>query len=190
MVIKGEWSAKIAVGMIVALTGLITGCGSDEEPQPIAGSGSRPAQQFYDYRLIDSQDGVKQWVLESDVMQKFAGEDEVHLVEMTVTFYQEGEFFSTLVADSGRAHLNTKNLFAWGDVVVTTADGRRLETQELYYDNEREIIHNDVFDRLTRQDDVVTAIGLEATPDLSEIVLKQRVSGEISDEALEENERR
>jgi hypothetical protein len=71
-------------------------------------------------------------------------------------------------------------------VVVVTEDGRRLETQELYYDNERGLIHNDVFDRLTRGDDVVTGVGLEATPDLEYIEIKQRVQAEVGDAAVED----
>jgi LPS export ABC transporter protein LptC len=175
--------------VIVAGGGGMVGCGGDEPAGRSLGPGPRPEQHFYDYRLIESRDGVKQWLLESDEMFKFADDQHVQLVDLQMEFYRDGEYFSTLVADSGRAHTVTKNLFAWGDVVVETEDGRRLETQELHYDNERNLIHNDVFDRLTRGEDVVTGIGLEASPDLSEVVIKQRVQAEIGDDTAAGSDR-
>jgi len=174
--------------LLAGLAAFATACGGDQESPRALGPGPYPEQRFYDYRLIESKDGVKQWLLESDEMQKFSNDPTAHLVDVHMRFYRDGEFFSTLVADSGRAHSVTKNVFMWGHVVVETEDGRRLETEELYYDNERGLIHNDVFDRLTREEDVVTGIGLEATPDLEYIEIKQRVQADVGDDALEEGD--
>jgi LPS export ABC transporter protein LptC len=179
----------LTVAVTCLLVGFAGGCGTGDETVSERSAGPHPEQQFYDYRLIESKDGVKQWLLESDTMQKFAGEQEVHLVTVRMKFYRDGAFFSTLIADSGRANLTTKNLFAWGNVEVTTHDGRRLETSELHYDNERGIIHNDVFDRMTQGEDVVTGIGLEATPDLDYIEIRQRVQGEVGDDTAAGSER-
>ncbi len=71
-------------------------------------------------------------------------------------------------------------------MVVVTDDGRRLETEELFFDNETELIHNEVFNRFTRGDDVMTGIGLEATPDLEYIEIKQKVEAEVGDETPDE----
>ncbi|MFO7654374.1 MAG: LPS export ABC transporter periplasmic protein LptC [Candidatus Krumholzibacteriia bacterium] len=179
------------LALAASLLGLafLAGCSKEESDGRSLGPGPHPEQRFYDYRLVESDEGVKQWLLESDEMSRFAGEQQVHLVNLHMTFYQDGEDFSSLVADSGRAHTVTKDLFAWGDVVVETRDGRRLETQELYYDNQTGLIHNDVFDRLVRGEDVVTGIGLEATPDLEYIEIKQRVQGEVGDAAAAGGER-
>jgi len=96
-------------------------------------------------------------------------------------FFQDGEHFSVLTADSGRADLQSKNVHTWGGVVVITDDGRKLETEDLYFNNETELIHNDVFNRFTRETDVMTGIGLEATPDLRYIELREDVQAEVDD---------
>lgn len=181
--------ASLSLPLLIALLALASSCGSADKPVSGRSSGPHPEQQFRDYRLIESKQGVKQWLLESDLMQKFAGDQDIHLVTVHMKFYRDGEYFSTLISDSGRANLNNKNLFAWGNVEVKTHDGRRLETSELYYDDERGIIYNDVFDRLTRGEDIVTGIGLEATPDLEYIEIKQRVQGEVGDDATAGSER-
>jgi len=171
---------------------LLSGCG-DGADDTAASAVSHPAQempeqQIFDYRLIESSAGVRQWVLESDEMQKFVGQRPVLLITVKMDFYKEGEYFSTLTADSGLANLQTNDIHTWGDVVVETRDGRRLETSELFFSNETQLIHNDVFDRFTRADDVVTGIGLEATPDLEYIEIKQRVEAEVSDETSTEGD--
>ncbi len=171
-----------AAGLSLLL--LVAAC--DQDAESVATKAAEPtrevpAQQFFDYRLIESKGGVKQWVLESAEMQKFTGQRDVIMREVHMDFYQDGEHFSVLTADSGRANLHTKDIHTWGNVVVITDDGRQLETEDLYFNNETELIHNDVFNRFTRDSDVMTGIGLEATPDLEYIELKRDVKAEVDD---------
>ena len=169
----------------------LAGCLNSDEPAqtvtPAAKTGRKPEQQFFDYRLIESEKGIRLWVLQSDKMLKYAGEKDVQLVTLHMDFFKQGEHFSVLTADSGRANLKTKDIHAWGNVIVITDDGRKLETEELYFNNATQLIHNDVFDRFTRDGDVLTGIGLEATPDLEYIEIKQNVEAQVEDEANAES---
>ena len=176
------------VSILVPL--LLAGCfGNEDAEQESASTRPRardreliPEQQIFDYRFIETKQGVRQWVLESDEMLKYPGQEGMLLVNLKMDFFKEGAYHSTLTADSGRANKITKDVHAWGTVVVVTEDGRKLETEELFFDNRRELIHNDVFDKLTRDGDVVTGIGLEATPDLEYIELKDDVQAHVGDD--------
>ncbi len=163
----------------------VSACEQDTELASSTATGEpvaeKPAQQFFDYRLIESNAGIKQWVLQSAEMQKFTGQRDAILFDVHMDFFQDGEHFSVLTADSGRANLHTKNIHTWGNVVIITDDGRKLETEQLYFNNETELIHNDVFNRFTRQTDIMTGMGLEATPDLEYIELKRDVQAEVAD---------
>ena len=174
-----------------AFLAVVLGCGESGEPAQTATPGARtervPEQEFFEYRLIESEAGIRQWVLQSEKMLKFTGEKDVHLVILQMDFFKGGEHFSVLTADSGLANLTTKDIHTWGNVVVVTDDERRLETEELYFNNETQLIHNDVFNRFTRDGDVLTGIGLEATPDLEYIEIKQEVEAEVEDEASQES---
>jgi LPS export ABC transporter protein LptC len=177
----------IALMLAVVLSGCAqseTGTAS-ERPDS---TGPLPEQTFYDYRAIETDDGVREYVLDSDLMQKFPNREELHLVRVKMDFYQEGEYFSTLTSDSGRANPTTKNVFVWGHVVMVTIDHRRLITEELSYDSSAGLIRNDVFNTIDRDQDVVTGIGLEATPDLEYWTLKKQVEATVGDETTQELE--
>ncbi len=177
-----------ALGMMLfsVLAFSLGGCNSDEGAAPVVPKSkeekkSIPEQQFFDYKLIETDKGIRQWVLKSDEMQKFPGQTDVLLVTVTMDFFREGEQFSVLTADSGLANPTTHDIHTWGSVVIVTNDGRKLETEELFFDNKTELIHNDVLDRFTRDGDVVTGIGLEATPDLEYIEIKNRFNSDVVD---------
>jgi LPS export ABC transporter protein LptC len=167
-----------------------TGDPDDERRDSVAVDAGAPVpeQIFYDYRLRESEAAVPQWILQSQEMRKYTGREDLELITVKMDFYDEGEYFSTLTSDSGTADTRTNDVFVWGDVVVVTADGRRLYTEELYYDSRSGLVHNDVFNRLEEGDDVITGIGLEATPDLDYIQIKQQVEAEVGDESLQEEE--
>jgi LPS export ABC transporter protein LptC len=185
-------TVPLVVGCVLLAS--VLGCGDTGdtgEPSQAAAPGAKtgrvPERQFFDYRLIESEAGVRQWALQSEKMLKYSGEKDVHLVDLHMDFFKEGAHFSVLTADSGRANLTTKDIHNWGNVVVITDDGRRLETEELFFNNETQLIHNDVFNRFTRDGDVLTGMGLEATPDLEYIEIKQKVEAEVEDEANAES---
>ena len=54
---------------------VVLGCGDAEEPVQTAAPGAKkarvPEQQFFGYRLIESEAGIRQWVLQSEKMLKF-----------------------------------------------------------------------------------------------------------------------
>jgi len=176
----------IGLFWLILLAGI--GCvETDEVPQPVSDE-VIPDQEIYDYQLIESNDGIKEWILVSQRMERFADREDVELYTVTMDFYKNGEYFSTLTSRRGRANVRSKNLFAWGEVVVVTEDGRRLETEELHYKDAAERIHNDVYNRFSWEEDVMTGYGLEATPDLEYLEIKEQVNAEIEDENDTEGE--
>jgi LPS export ABC transporter protein LptC len=183
--VKARTGRVTALWLPALLVLLALGCWSEEEPTPgqTTRGPQQPREHFFDYQLVETSRGVKQWVLDSDEMLKFSEQEDVQLITVKMDFFRDGVHFSTLTSDSGSAHLQTRDIHTWGNVVVITDDGRRLDTQELFFSNETQLIHNDVFNTFTRGEDVVTGIGLEATPDLEYIEIKQRVQADVGDES-------
>jgi len=142
--------------------------------------GPPPDQVLFDATITDTTEGDRRWILDSERLEKQTKSDMAELFTVHMDFYKADTLYSTLTSERGRANLKTKLLHAWGDVVVVTRDGRRLETEDLTYDNARGRIHNEVFNRFTRGDDVMTGIGMEATPELDYFELKNEVAADVS----------
>ena len=174
---------------------LAGGCQQTDQPMPAGGAAAPvvaavagPVQEFIDYHLTETAKGVRQWALGSERMMKFAGREEVELVDVKMDFYRAGEHFSVLVADSGQVNPRTRAVHVWGKVDITTDDGRRLQTEDLTFDNQSGHITNEVFNRFTRGPDVLTGIGLDATPDLEYVEIKREVAAEVVDAAAPEEQ--
>ena len=167
------------------------GCGEDsrvaETTDPPA---DMPDQELFDTSIYDSREGVRRWRLDSDRLARWHDRDEAQLYEVHMEFYRADTLFSTLTSERGRANQKTNDLFTWGNVVVVTRDGRRLETEELYYEERTGLIHNDVFNRFTRGVDVMTGIGMEATPELDYFELKESVEATVVEQGAADEEGR
>lgn len=194
---KNQRHIILVCGLLALLLALGLAAGCQEDSNPAAEtemdkslSENLPIQQFFDYRLVETNVGIRKWVLVSDQMNKYSEQRDVELITVHIDFYRDGAHFSTLTSDSGTANLKTNDIFTWGNVVVITNDGRMLETEELYFNNSEQLIHNDVFDRFTRQDDVIEGIGLEATPDLEYIEIKRQVEADVVDSEPTESDSR
>jgi LPS export ABC transporter protein LptC len=179
---------RISRSIISAILGaglLMAGCDTsmdDGHDLGLAG-GVHPEQVIYNYQLIETEAGVRLWVLESDKMVKFPGRQMLDLVRVNMDFFDHGEYYSTLVSDSGQFDTRTRDVYVCGNVVITTDDGRRLRTSELYYTSSDGLIRNNVYNVFDKGLDVMTGIGMEATPDLDYIEIYQ-VEAVVGDEAV------
>lgn len=183
--------------MFPALAGVLLllsvgGCsGAGETASEVPGAKQDvPEQQFFEYVHTETTAGVTQWILESDEMKKYSGERDVQFTVVKMDFFNDGVHFSTLTADSGSGNMQARDVHVWGNVVVLKDNGDKLETEELFFDNKNQLIHNEIFNRMTTVDDVVTGFGLEATPDLEYIKIKNQMRGDVSDKASDESGRR
>ncbi len=186
--IRAARRAGAAAAVATFLAAGLGACGDGGTPAPSAApaggqsaEGPRPRQELFDYKLTETVSGVRQWVLASDRMLRFAGREELDLTDVHMDFYRQGEPFSTLDADSGRVNPRTRAVHVWGAVDIVTTDGRRLQTEDLVFDNATGRIANDVFNRFTREADVLTGYGLDATPDLAYVEIKREVKAEVAD---------
>jgi len=148
----------------------LAGCQSGEPPSDAGESGALPDQEIDGFRLTQTSDGEKVWVLTADRALVFEEPKRVEMVAFRVDFFSEnGDVRSTMTARNGLLLQRTNDMEAFGNVVVVSEDGTRLTTERLTWNERTGKIESDRFVRVVQGRDEFTGVGLEADPDLKNI---------------------
>lgn len=160
------------------------GCGSPaQEPQRTGPTPTGPEQTFANLELRETTNGKLEWKLKARRAVREAASSGTRLESLRVEFFQGGpRVRSILVSDSGRVDLQRGTLIATGNVVVTTTEGNRLETEELFWDRKNAKVTSNTFVRMTRGEDVLTGIGFESDPNLERYEIKKDVRASVREQ--------
>lgn len=165
---------RVARSLTVMLLAFLATAGCQEAGERRSGEGgSRPDQEIDGFSLTQTSDGRRLWALRADRALIYEEADRVETFDIRVDFYDEaGEVQSTLTSDEGLLMRKTNDMEAIGNVVVQASDGAVLTTEHLEWNERTGRIETDLFVRVRRADDVMTGVGLEADPDLTNITVK------------------
>jgi LPS export ABC transporter protein LptC len=160
---------------------LISACGKEESKAP-AISGNVPDQVMENSTITFSEEGIRSAVIWAKYVEVYEKLDLKKAKQVRADFYdKEGNHTSFLVADSGVIQERKRKFEALGNVVVTTDEGIKLQTQTLRWDPEKAKIVTDDFVTITRGKDVITGYGLEADQELKHFVIRKQVKGKIEE---------
>jgi len=145
--------------------------------------GQRPDQEIDGFTLTQTSDGKRLWSLRADRALVYEEADRVETIDIRVDFYDEsGDVRSTLTANEGLLLRRTNDMEAIGNVVVQASDGAVLSTEHLRWNEMSGRIETDLYVRVRRDDDVMTGVGLEADPDLTNIRVKSEFHAYVRDD--------
>lgn len=130
--------------------------------------------------------------IESPEVQDFSNEEEPYLLfpkGINVTFFDKlGKPESKLRANYAK-RLSKKEIWEGrGDVQVENEQGNQLFTEQLFWNEKKQIIYTDVFVKIVKDDEVIMGTGMEADQNFESYTMGN-ISGEIRiDEQTEEND--
>jgi hypothetical protein len=163
---------------------ILVGC-ARTEPDPsstIELSQEAMAHESWDVNLQISEDGVIRLTLDAAHMVRYEDPDSVY------TFFEKdgqasrvtAAFFDSLGAATGTLSSEyvlfdeaEHTMIANGDVVLESARGRRLESEQILWNEESGSIQAPGFVSLTTEDQNIRGYELEATEDLSTWKIKR-----------------
>ena len=175
-----DWNRTIAaLGLGVLL--LLPGCGSEDRVVPRPTSGEElPSQEVRNFSLEESDTGTPEWILTSRYAATYDRRGAILARGVAIDFFDsKGAKYSHLTAKEGEIKRPSNDMEARGNVVVTTTDGVRIQTESLRYLNHERKIVSDAFVRLERKGDVVTGIGFESDPSLEHFTIKKEVKAQV-----------
>jgi LPS export ABC transporter protein LptC len=164
--------ANKTVVLLIAFLFIMQGCRKEEDQATEHISALE--QSIEKFSVTETRNGSPNWILDAESAQILEEEEKIFLKSPKIDFYQEGEYASTLVADKGR--INTKDYDIWGEgeCVLTTKKGEILETSDLHYKSDIKKIVTEEKVKLVRKDETIYGRGMEATPDLESIIIRDQ----------------
>ena len=164
----------------VTLVLLVVACQDPGATPPVSSKSSADTadQTMFGVRLVLDDHGIRRALLEADTAYTYEDNTRTDLRVVRSTFYTEaGVKEGTLTSREGTYSSRSGTMEARGNVIVIAEDGRRLETQQLRYDPQRNEISGDSAFVLTRPGDVLSGIGFTTDPNLTRIRIDSAASG-------------
>jgi LPS export ABC transporter protein LptC len=168
---------------------LLCACKEEKGP-PIAANKQTIAdsadQVLYGQRMLITDRGLNRAEIHSDTAYFF---DENTRTEMRVVdgkfFNSQGLLDAVLTSRTGIFNQRLNSLEARGEVVISTIDGRRLETPFVRYDQRLNLVSSDTTFTLTDPDGrVLRGIGFTTDPDLNDLKVVKMLSAKAGPVAV------
>ncbi len=179
-----RWFRGPAIPVAAALAASLAlgACGGKEAPIGASEETSGADREIRGFELTETHDGLRAWVLHAKTAWRFSNFDEVKLEDPKLEFYDDqGKVTSVMTARRGTVDEKSGNMTAEDAVLLVTTDGDTLETSEMNYAKDEDRITGPGLVRIRKPDRVLTGVGFEAKPDLSEYQVKQDVHVTIID---------
>jgi len=168
----------VAVALAASLTSL-GACRSDKVAPKVGGTLADSADQvMFGTRFNLTAQGVLRAELLADTAYFFDDNTRIELEHPTTTFFTTtGTRNAVLTAKHGQYRTQSGTMIARGNVVVNSEDGRRLRSEELKYDQNRNEISSDSAFVLTEPTRRLEGIGFRSDPNLQNVHVLNTKSG-------------
>lgn len=172
-----KFSKISSIFLIVVITGIILSCENKNSSIPKLDIVSLPSltAKYFETEFNDS--GRLQIKMAAPLMQRYESKDNPY-TEFTsgisVVFYNGKITPEGNVKAKYAKYTSTDNLWELKDsVVVINESNGKLETELLFWDQQKDRIYTDRFVRITNQDQITLATGFESDSKLREQKLKK-----------------
>jgi LPS export ABC transporter protein LptC len=162
--------------VVATAAAALAGCRSPEQPpvRPGTSAADSADQVMIRVRTLLTERGVQQGELFADTTFVFDENSRFLFRNVRTTFNTPtGAPNGTLTAREGRYDMRQRVLEAFGNVVVTTTDGKRLLTPHLRFEQNRNLVRSDsaftLIDGVRRSQ----GTGFESDPNITRFVCKR-----------------
>ncbi|MCS6818534.1 MAG: LPS export ABC transporter periplasmic protein LptC [Chitinophagales bacterium] len=167
--------------MIFLIAFLLYGCKNDlDEAKKITLRENTSIEKITGVEIVYSERGSSRIVARAPEAFRYAT-DKPYMEfpkGITMKFLNEKEVESTLQAKYALVQEGNKLMIARNNVVVVNKKGERLDTEELIWDEEKEIIYSNSFVKITTDKEIIMGTGMTANQNFTNYVIKN-ISGTI-----------
>lgn len=170
--------SRLTLSAAVLALGVAAACNDTTEPPVTASALADSADQvMFGARALLTDQGLMRAELFGDTAFFFDDNTRIELRGVKTTFFTaQGARNAVLTSRTG-TYRTAGNMEARGSVVVTSEDGRRLTTEQLRYDQQRNEISSDSAFVLTEPGRRVEGVGFVSDPNMNNIRILRTTSG-------------
>ena len=173
----GGPTVRCGLAALLLAAGLV-GCEyrsrTDDAPPLDSLQQTGPAQVAWGAQFAVNEEGRRRAVIRADKMEQYRTPDSSYSVWQTLSdtgrvrsyVFEKGDSSATIIADSVRYYNADGRYEAYGNVIVQTTSGRRLESEHLTWDQFDRKIRTRRFVEITTPTEIVRGNGLVADEDL------------------------
>ena len=170
--------------MYLSLLIFITSCGiklerNDREQRNL------PAASMQDFLYTYTEkSGFREWEIKAAQANTYDKSDIVYLYNFTMTLFSESnQIKSVLVANKGSIQQNIGNLIADGEVRIFSANQSELQTEKVYWDQNKELFYSETNKLVTytRGSHKITGYDMVSDSALENIELNNSVGQILTD---------
>ncbi|MCZ6704655.1 MAG: LPS export ABC transporter periplasmic protein LptC [Bacteroidetes bacterium] len=174
------WSVLLVIGLACVL-----GCGERESPVSVASLRAEedPDQESWNLELFISEEGLPRIHMRARYLARYERPDSTYMIlsgteDGVVRVYvdlfdAEGDSSAVVVSDRLIYYDREKRFVARGNVVVTTRDSSRLESEHLAWSEKDHKVRTAGFVRYLTPNQLVTGYEFEANEDLTEFKISR-----------------
>ncbi|MGZ3571230.1 MAG: LPS export ABC transporter periplasmic protein LptC [Gemmatimonadaceae bacterium] len=171
---------RIALAVGVLAVSVSGACSNKKQPpveahDPLADSAD---QVMFPARFNLTDQGLQRAHVEADTAYFFDDNNRMELQGVHATFYTvTGAKDAVLTSRHGTTNTRTNNMIARKDVVVVSEDGRRLTTQELKFNQQKNEISSDSAFVMTEPNRRLEGVGFRSDPNMKNIQILSGAKG-------------
>jgi len=162
----------------------ITGCSEQGSAPPVktrVSLADSAEQVMQNIRALLTNEGVQRGELFADSAYIFDDNTRFELRKVRATFNTvTGVKDGTMRSDRGRYNLRQQVLEGFGNVVITTNEGRRLTSPQIRYNQATNEVSSDTTFTLVEPGKTVSGIGFKADPQLNHFQILKAARGQGS----------
>ena len=151
---------------------VITSCTNDTKlVQEFVSDKDMPIEQIKGAQMIHTENGKIKVRVIANIIERFQDVQPALIFSdnLEVYFYNDSsQLQSTLMADYASIDEEKKIMFAKNNVILISIDDKRLETDELVWDEKKNKIYTDRKVKISTKKEVIFGEGFISTPDFKE----------------------
>jgi len=151
---------------------VLVACTNDPKlVQNIVSDKEQAIEQIKGAELLHTENGKIKVRIVADKIERFQNQQPglIFSEHLEVYFYNDSsELQSTLMANDASVDEDTKIMLAQNNVVLTSNDNKKLETEELVWDEKKNKIYTDKKVKITTGKEIVYGEGFTSNPDFSQ----------------------